>query len=380
MRGHPLSAGIHGAQRHVHADLRGADGDGVLHFVHLRTHVAFRGVGEVAHAPAHHAVRLREGEDVDDVRPADAGMLQPIVHKVLVCVVHHQPDASPLADVGRPLYLLTRHQHAGWIVRVDNGHHPWGTFAVDLRLQPVEVGVEGVGAAGPKHHAAGAAGHLVRHEVVEVVRREQHAAVRLVGEREHHVGIRLVGPRRHHHLHPLQRVLLPQLAAQRLPQLGQPLRRPVLVDLAALQRLGGGRHGRFRRRPVHDALRQRHDVLRAGHERLGLGDDGRVGAQHTLRHPRRLICRRCRHGYSYCATSGAQDGTRFLRRETVAMRNPTSSRRRCLTPPGDAQRRPGDCRSKNRLHRARRSSIADAALRRADYQGSRAAGSLTRPR
>ena len=58
-------------------------------------------------------------------------------------------------------------------------------------LKPVQVGMKSVRVARPKVYAGRPARHLMGHEVVEVIRREQHTAVLLVRERQDHIGVRL---------------------------------------------------------------------------------------------------------------------------------------------------------------------------------------------
>jgi hypothetical protein len=58
--------------------------------------------------------------------------------------------------------------HTCGVAWVDDHHHLWRLRATQLLLQPIQVGVPRVPVALPVHHTGGSAGHLDRHEVVEV--------------------------------------------------------------------------------------------------------------------------------------------------------------------------------------------------------------------
>mmetsp|Transcript_16338 Transcript_16338/g.62108 ORF Transcript_16338/g.62108 Transcript_16338/m.62108 type:complete len:303 (+) Transcript_16338:213-1121(+) len=205
---HPLAPEGQGLQCEALAYDGWADRDGVLHLHEGRLQ---RGrVGQVAHSPAHHPVGLAEGEDVDHMIPGQRVMLMLPIHKVLVRVIHDQPAARPSAEIAHPLQEVLRIHDARRVARVAQGQH---LHARNDRLQGRQVGEHRVRLRGTWHQGISQAGHLQRHEVIEIVRRHQAHAVPGLRQRQRHVHVGLIRSRGHHDLYIANIVLDGQLVA-----------------------------------------------------------------------------------------------------------------------------------------------------------------------
>mmetsp|Transcript_8010 Transcript_8010/g.49484 ORF Transcript_8010/g.49484 Transcript_8010/m.49484 type:complete len:208 (-) Transcript_8010:482-1105(-) len=119
--------------------------------------------------------------------------------------------------------------------------------------------------------------------MVEVIRCEQADLVVCIHQRKDDVGERLVGTCRHHHVHVHDSVLPAQLVHQRIPQLLQTVVCSVSIRPSAMDGFQRLVHCALRRRPVHDALRQRLCTWILAHPSSHLGHARCVGASHAVR-------------------------------------------------------------------------------------------------
>mmetsp|Transcript_10768 Transcript_10768/g.27824 ORF Transcript_10768/g.27824 Transcript_10768/m.27824 type:complete len:238 (+) Transcript_10768:249-962(+) len=155
--------------------------NGVLHLHELPMQAL--GICQVAHSPSHHSVGFGEREYVHHVVTTHAGvgwMTLVLIREVLVRVVDGKPHAVLGADRAQALQVLSRHGHTRRVARIDNRHHLYvrvaGLRRGQTSLQPVNVRQE-VLVDRSQHYAVTATGHLNSHQVVEVIRCEQHRGV-----------------------------------------------------------------------------------------------------------------------------------------------------------------------------------------------------------